>query len=407
MIYVVVEKIYEEYIKNSIVHSYDKSEKVVEIPKNSHFLMPITYVSPTYLSVFSIAIAASLTKLGNRISIILNDNNLIIHKNVVRNSRGIGYLASGKYIQYITDQMLRLFNIFGGDVKNLIVIRAFETWASIVDNYSEFIDFYNLLGSLRISKEDLGTRGYDEIYHIVERPFVAFTFARYENFIKSGLGDPEFLILSNKDPEPYRNAIAEITKGSIEGLRIKKVAATRILPSMQYNDNYLSCQMKFSMIKELITKIKPSSADIDLFTDTFIKPTKNLLEELGKVRYNKTKQYRKNKTNDFPYEVYNLLNDITNLLSSESAALNSDLKVASPMQAENIRKIFTSKRMLDLIKFCDGEHTVVEIAREAHVQLSNASVYISKLKEAGLISSDKKPRILVDNITFPIRTIVG
>ncbi|MDE1852027.1 MAG: hypothetical protein KGH69_05085, partial [Candidatus Micrarchaeota archaeon] len=93
-------------------------------------------------------------------------------------------------------------------------------------------------------------------------------------------------------------------------------------------------------------------------------------------------------------------------LESSTSIQAADIKVASELQFKNVRKLLASKRVIEMLKYCDGEYTIAEMAKKANMQLSNASIYISRLREAGIVSADKKPRVLAGNIILPMELLM-
>ena len=55
--------------------------------------------------------------------------------------------------------------------------------------------------------------------------------------------------------------------------------------------------------------------------------------------------------------------------------------VSSSIDFENIQGLLSTKRVISVLRFCDGEYTISEIAKKSGLQLSNASQYINKLRE--------------------------
>ncbi|MDE1851060.1 MAG: hypothetical protein KGH69_00005, partial [Candidatus Micrarchaeota archaeon] len=291
--------IYGGYAKNSLVEGYGKeSMPIAKLPRDTHIFMPITYITPNYLSIFTIAIASSLTRLGNKVSLMLNDNNFIAHKYVLNNSAVMGYVSTGRYVQYVTDQMMRLVDAFGGDTKSVRIIKASDMWAKIMGDYGHFMSFYNLLGSLRVYGNEFENGEYEETYHILERPFNAYVYKNYVDLAKSDFKKPEYLILSNKNPARYQKIIDMLSNKSAN-VADSQVIATRRLPELQNNDTWPSCYMPQSAIRSLLKRINPKETDIKSISEIFISPTLRLLESMGRMDPTSIKPEDEDKTARF------------------------------------------------------------------------------------------------------------
>ena len=395
---------YSAYVKAAMSDGYEYAKAYSDFCSGeSHVLMPITYISPTYLSLRSLALAASLTRLDNKVSIILNDNNTSSHKSVLQNNDALYYMASGRYIQQIMDQMMEILGAFGGNAKNAEIVKASDIWAGITSNYLQFIDFYRLLGKLRIYSEDFGERKFDEAYHILEKPFDVFLFDNYANLTKSSFGSPQYLLLDNKNLESYRRA-AMLISGAERIRDVKKqVLSTRMLPVLQHDDIYPSCYMDLGQINKLLNTIGIGKSDADEIYKFFITPMSRLLKALGK-ELPEPKNIKVG--NDLGRDLYAIFNSVTELIRSVQGNNEMEMRISSPLQANNVRRLLASKRIVQLLKYCNGEFTIAEIAKKEGLQLSNASLYINKLREAGFISADRRPRLLVSNIVFPLKTLI-
>ena len=393
---------YLKYLKSTI--SLPNGQKAIMNKFNAgtaHILMPITYISPNYLTVREMAIVASLTNFGNKVTILLHDSNIAAHKYVQGNEVAMAHVTGGGYIQHIIDQMYRLVSVFGGIKNNVRIVRASDLWIRIVGSYSYFFEFYNLLGKLKVRRTDFENGEYEEVYHILDKPFDTFAFYNYTNLIHSGFGNPEYLLLSNKNPGLYRLA-ASLLK---ENAETQNIFSTQAIPILQREDVQPGCYMDFSTIKTLIRSIDIEPDAFKTVYGSFIMPMYEFLSNFQEV----DKQKNLNgfvDVSQFEIDMFNVLDNITKLLRVNTDGRPTELKIASAPQARQMRKLLASERISELLRYCDGEYTIAEIARKANMQLSNASTYINKLREAGILSPDKKPKIIVSNIIFPITTMV-
>ena len=394
---------YLEYVKTAISDTEHNLAMNDFAAGKAHILMNITYLSPNYLSLRALATVASLTRLGNRVSLVLNDSNISTHKSVLQNNDALYYIASGRYMQQIIDQMARVIEAFGGSAKDLKIVKASDIWSGIVDNYVYFADFYRMLGKTRVYGKDFENGEFEEAYHIIDKPFNAFVFANYAGLTKSDFGMPDYLIVNNKNPEPYRRAAMLLPRN--EETRIdKKILSTHILPALQYEDIYPSCYMELSQINHLLGAIRISKSEVSEMYQFFIHPMLKLLTDMNKTQKTNNPYGKKA---DLGYDLYAIFNAVTKLIESSPASEEVDMKISSPLQANNVRKLLASKRIVQMLRYCNGEYTIAEIAKKANLQLSNASLYMNKLRESGLVSADKRPRLLVSSIVFPINTLIS
>ncbi len=395
---------YSTYVKAAMGEGSEDTKAYADFCLGkSHVLMPITYISPNYFSLRSLALAASLTRLGNKVSIVLNDNNISSHKSVLQNNDALYYMASGRYVQQTMDQMMEIISIFMGNLKDVEIVKASDIWFGITGDYLQFIDFYRLLGKLRIYSDDLGDRKFDEAYHILEKPFDAFLFHNYASLAKSAFGSPQYLLLDNKNPDPYRRAAALISGTESAKSAKERILSTRMIPVLQHDDVYPGCYMELGQINKLLNSIGVSKSDADEIYKFFITPVSKLLKGFGKVVPEPKKI---GGGNDLGKDLHTIFYSATELIRASQENREMELKISSPLQANNVRRLLSSKRIVQLLKYCDGEHTIAEIAKKEGLQLSNTSFYINKLREAGLISADRHPRLLISNIVFPLKTLI-
>ncbi len=371
-----------------------------------HVMMPITYLSPNYLAVRFIATAACLSRLGNRVSIVLSDSNIPAHRLVSQKGNSPYYLVSGRYAQQIIDQMSHLLGAFEANMQNIKILKASDFWIGITGNYSQFVSFYEVLGKLKIYAKDFENGKYEEAYHILEKPFTSFIFQNYSNLSKSDFGNPDYLLLNNKSPEMYRRASASMRAGQKDVQAIKSIIATQHLPVLASDDIYPSCYMSLSGINKIIENCSIRKDDIDSIKSHFILPIVELLKNMGKMPDNYRSTDIEN-SNALGYSMHEILGIISKLIDSVTITQEPDIRISSSLQANNIRKLLSSRRVITVLRYCTGDYTTVEIAKKTNLQVSNVSLYINKLRESGLVSSDRRPRLLVSNIVLPVNTLIS
>ncbi|NPE26702.1 winged helix-turn-helix transcriptional regulator [Methanococcoides sp. SA1] len=55
---------------------------------------------------------------------------------------------------------------------------------------------------------------------------------------------------------------------------------------------------------------------------------------------------------------------------------------------------------LIILKSCDGKSSILEISKKSGIKLSTVSTYITQLRAMGLVSLDKKPKRLIENLVL-------
>lgn len=371
-----------------------------------HVLAPITYLSPNYLTIRFLATVAALSGLGNKVSIVLNDSNASSHKIISKNRDSDYYLVSGKYSQQVIDQMSRILSVFNADIKNIKILKASDFWGEIIKEYRLFANFYELMGRLNVYAKDFENGKYEKIYHILEKPFISFAFRNYSDMIRSGFGNPNLLLLNNKDTEMFRRAFILAQNGPNEPQRATSIISTKMLPILESDDIYPSCYMSLSSINKIMERCRIGKTEINTVNAHFTKPVVELLRALDKLPEAYLQQRVEN-GNDLGFSMYGIFGVISKLIDSVNVSQEFDIKVSSSLQANSIKKLLSSKRIATVLRYCTGEYSMVEIAKKTNLQVSNVSFYLSKLRESGIVSSDKRPRLLVSNIVLPIHTLMS
>ena len=178
------------------------------------------------------------------------------------------------------------------------------------------------------------------------------------------------------------------------------------LPLIEKDDQIPSCGMSLAEIKEIITHNNPSDQATKAIDERCVQPVSKLLQTLGIEEPKKGKITGSRGTPGFCERLYLLLSTIDDQMKNSEKSELREMVVSSSIDFENIQGLLSSKRVISVLRFCDGEYTISEIAKKSGLQLSNASQYINKLRESGIISMDRKPRILVSDIIIPSRFLL-
>jgi hypothetical protein len=100
-------EVWAEYLKESI--SYPEGT-AFPFYKPQHVLVPITYITPNYFSIRTLAITSALTNLGHTVSLLIHDNNIVAHKYIASNKLMRQRTISGGYPGYLIEEIWRLQN---------------------------------------------------------------------------------------------------------------------------------------------------------------------------------------------------------------------------------------------------------------------------------------------------------
>lgn len=378
------------------------------IPNKTHIFMPMTYITPNYTALFSLSTIAALTRQGNYVSILLHDNNLIMHNYVLKNRAIVSQLTAGVYTQHLIEEITRILKIFNADDKKVRILKTSELWAKIMQDSSLNLDFYTILGGLSISVEDIESGLYEVAYHIIERAFDMYISKNYQKIVEQGLPDPVFFMINQRRVRPYER-IRDIIYGSEiknNNRNMQYIISLKDIPYIIHDDLMPSCTMSFSDIKKLFELSKLDSRQEAMLKKNFMVPISQILNRASQPPRVGMRR-RDSDKGSLVFEFYALMHQISALLNEQKIESLHDITVSSMIQLESVAKVLSSKKALQIMSLCDGEMTMSEIAKKTNTQLSNTSSYISLLRTLGFVSTGKRPMIRVSSLIIPTKLILN
>lgn len=403
---------FAQYVR-SLLRAED-AEKYVSFSGNQkyHFIIPLTYITPNYLMLYNFSLVSALTNLGHTVSIFLHDNNLLSHPQHRREVLGRRAVSISNLIEYMIEEVEMLLLALGTDMKNVKIIKSSDMWAALSQDRQSFLSFYSPLGDIRFYRTPESSEMlYSTAYHAIQRPFDVYFSENYLKLSKLGVRNPDFLITSQGRLESYRYIRNKMLTGMVAGPKrrtnptfiISKPAFTLI-----HRDAMPSANMNVDEIKYIIDSSKLSAKDLALTFKNIVSPLADFLNVTSIIEPKLTMP--KNPKNR---DVAVILNEIMSAVWSKTALfspyIKKDIYIVSKFDFDGIIEVLSSKPMQDALLYCDGKSTVSDVARRLGKQVSNTSYYLSKLRELGLITADKLPkvrfgRIIIDSSALGIST---
>jgi predicted transcriptional regulator len=393
-----------EYLKESI--SYPEGTKF-PFYQPHHVLVPITYITPNYFSIRTLAITSALTNLGHTVSLLIHDNNIVAHKYISSNKLMRQRTISGGYPGYLIEEIWRLLEMFGAEKDRIRVIKSSDIWLNLTKDTSLYLEFYSMLARLKLSKDELTLDKPEPLYRFIERPFDIYLSKNYRKVTKYDMENPTIFLLNWVNYVPSKKILQEFSK--IDREKEEKrflMLSMHDLPLIEKDDQIPSCGMSLAEIKDIVAHNNPSNQTIEAIEERFIRPVSKLMQTLDITESKEGKAKRNRAPPGFCERLYLLLSNIDDQMKNSERSELREMVVSSSIDFENIQGLLSSRRVISVLRFCDGEYTISEIAKKSGLQLSNASQYINKLRESGIISMDRKPRILVSDIIIPSRFLL-
>lgn len=151
-------------------------------------------------------------------------------------------------------------------------------------------------------------------------------------------------------------------------------------------------------------KIKPR--EVNDILNTLVKPGIKLEVKGKKLNFNSA--FNKMKSLDketFVEELtYNLLNYFSAVEKLEKKPKRSKRSIYIVTRDDFIRQVKPLNEMkLNILSYCDGTNTSLDISNRTGIKLSTVSTYFSRLRERGLITSNKKPERTVDKFVIELK----
>jgi hypothetical protein len=400
---------FENYV-NFILRVNDKWEPVSFTDKEKyHFLLPMTYINPSYLAIGFLTTVSALSNMGHKVSILIHDVNLLVHAQSKREMMNKGRFSISNYIEYILEEIETILIVLQANMDNVRIIRASEIWGGMSQNESEFFTFYSILGGIRfnggIKNSD---RFYYTAYHAIQRPFDIFFAKRYSRLYLPDWGNPDFVIIPLDRHVSYtyiRNKISVSSAVTTQNVRSPLFCTLRPSFVLSYNDTMPACGMTAQEIEDIILKSKISTDNMKLTLANVIVPIAEFLNGVGVVK-ELDKLSPKPTAREVSKYMYSVLDSLWKRIYMYSDIGDKDIYITSRFKFNEIQEILSSKAMVKTLFYCDGSSSVSDIATRTSQQLSNTSYYVSKLRKAGLVSSGPKPKIKFRKIVLDAKSML-
>ena len=397
------------------------ADSELKTKKNLTLLFSFTHVTFNYWLIYRIkSISSLINSIEKDVTVIFIflDVNMMTWKTALNESKQ--FETEQSYINFKVDEFKKLAISLGIPEKNFTVKKASEAWERMMvsSNQNTFLKIYDILTTIK-TDEINPRKKISELFQITSDLFVS----NFYNilFPEDGHEPVDVLCFSEANTYIY-SKVREIMfdKGFISYKKPIFSFMQRI-PFYIYNGLVPEWNMKHEEIEHIIHNSIVNKND-----------TKSLLEALALMEH-KLKLVYKNQIQELSKEnILNVLDKIdTNdmkstislnvyeFLKSEKAKTleklksfvykeSSNLRITELSESQNIGRILKADVYREILKFCDGTNTITQIARKSEKQIANVSIYISHLKESGIIkiSDEGKPVRIRRSITINLDTII-
>jgi transcription initiation factor IIE alpha subunit len=388
--------------------NYDNRKRfdIEKISGKTHFIIPITYITPNYLSIRVLSLISALTNLGHRVSIVLHDNNLIIHQRVRRNLLSKNNISFTRYVEQILEEIELLLKVIGANVENVDILKASDAWFACAQNKTEFFEFYSFLSEITFNLYSKDKNFYSGAHHIFQRPFDIYIAKKFSKLYNKDWNNPLFFITSSERARAYarlRDILSKSAYTLSRGIPIPIILKLKHVPFISYNDNLPMCGNSAEEIRSILQKLDLTQVDYAELYKNIIMPLFSFFSKSGiNITLIKKPKFDADHMSDY---LYSILNSVANKTNSKMIIKRKEIIIDSKSKFEETSILLKSKAVLKVLACCNGEMTSSEIAKKTGIQLSNVSSYINKLRGAGLVTTDTKPRIKFERIIINSESI--
>ncbi len=399
---------YKRFVKSSLLAGESDRPLLLDGGKH-HFMIPMTYVTPSYLAVQRFAVVSALTNLGNSVSIFLHDNNILAHKHPRRMSLKRTKVSLSSHVEDIVDEIMLLLVVLGANLTNVKIIRSSDAWATISQNKADFFAFYELLGEVKLEKmvEEEG-KFYSAAYHAIQKPFDMYFANNCARLSKVVEDNPDFIIAPADRAEVYkyiRSKMLVLHNGGDDDNIVPALCHTKQLANLQHKDSWPSCNMSLGEIGDIVGKARLAVSERANVSSAFVAPMSEFLQETSLLK--KPVQTPKNPSDaELAEGIHTILNAITCKARDCTTESTKEVLVNAKFDFQEVRTILASKTMLKTLLYCNGELTNSEIARKLGLQLSNVSTYINKMRKLSLVTTDTKPKIKFSRLIIDVDALM-
>ncbi|WP_428086339.1 hypothetical protein [Caldisericum sp.] len=391
---------FAKYVSDSLIVVEGDATPQLFGDRKFHFLVPLTYITPNYLSMHTFSLISALTNLGHTVTILLHDNNLFSHPHLRPEilARSLSYPS---LVEYTIEEIKSLLLTLNTEIKNVHIVKTSDAWRTLAQDRQSFLFFYSLLGNISLSESlKISNKSYKTSYHVIQRPFDIFFSKKYFELSKLELDPPDFLITNQERLESYKyikNKILELMPSQLKEDRRPILVSTKPNFVFIHNDEMPSANMNVEKIKIIIDALHPSINDLKLTFRYLIIPFADFLTKISVLKDKIV--IPDNPTSE---DTATILKELLSAVWDKSKLFNKnvidEIEVLSKSDLKEIINILSSKPIREILQYCNGKFTVSEIAQKTNKQISNTSFYINKLRRYNLITNDKKPKIKLGRI---------
>ena len=398
-----------------IINPESKTKKKITL------LFSFTHVTFNYWLLYRIkSISSFINSIEKDVNVIFIflDVNMMKWKTALNES--MQFETEQSYINFKVNEFKKLAISLGIPEQNLIVKKASEVWERMTMSHNQkiFLKIYDILASIETNEINPSKR-ISEIFQMTSDLFISNF---YDVLFPEDANDSVDILCFSEANTYIYSKVREIMfdKGFIS---YKKpiFSFMKRIPFYIHNGLVPEWNMKHEEIEHIIENSIINNND-----------TTSLLESFALMNH-ELKVVYKNQVQGLSKEnIVNVINkiDIDDIRSTISLNMyeflksektktleklksfvhkeSSNLQITELNKSQNIGRILKADVYREILKFCDGTNTITQIARKSEKQIANVSIYISHLKESGIIkiSNDGKPIRIRRSITINLDTII-
>ncbi|EET90020.1 MAG: helix-turn-helix domain-containing protein [Candidatus Micrarchaeales archaeon] len=377
--------------------------KLSSLEEKEHFIIPFTYINLTHMALNVFSVASMLSSAGHQVSILLHDNNVLSYKTSTRAVFPSSVLSVERYSEYLVEEITGLLKILGANMSNISIIKSSDTWYYLAKNKFDLLNFYYQLGNISLSPKSTDKALYSTFYHVIQRPLDMYAINNFSKIFGSKFKDPKFVIVLGNRAESYIK-IGEAMQNRYsyyKGLKIPVVLRLKDIPMFMYDKKMPSQQMNYEELYSVIKALRIDERDKAKFVNNFILPFEKFLKYQNIIRSDlglKTKKLTDRTIADYFYAMYRIFDRL--LEKVDLSENREEISIKTSEYFNQIRSIITHKAILKILPLCDGANKVSDIAKKSNMNIANVSAYINKMRAAGIVTTDQKPKIRFSSIVI-------
>ncbi len=377
--------------------------KLSSLEEKEHFIIPFTYINLTHVALNVFSVASMLSSAGHQVSILLHDNNVLSYKTSGRTMFPSNVLSVERYSEYLVEEITGLLKILGANMSNISIIKSSDTWYYLAKNKFDLLNFYYQLGNISISPKNSDKALYNTFYHVIQRPLDMYAINNYSKIFGGKFKDPKFVIVLGNRAESYIK-IGEAMQNKYpyyKGLKIPVVLRFKDIPLLMHDKRMPNQQMNYDELYSVIKSFRIDERDKAKFINNFVLPFEKFLRYQNIIRSDqglKANRFTDKIMTDYLYEMYRIFDRL--LEKVDLSDNREEISIKTSEYFNQIRSIITHKAILKILPLCNGANKVSDIAKKSNMNIANVSAYVNKMRAAGIITTDQKPKIRFSSIVI-------